>query len=133
MCDSLFTFPQTIGEGGIAFDSAEKVTANGKLSKHSSAVYKQISYGETKSMDSDDSLNDDGASNCFTICHKGPMKIGIPCFQVMKEEKDKICEPSIQRISSSRRSIDCGQDCPICWESFKVKEKVCWSRNVNCR
>lgn len=122
---------KTIGEGGIAFDSSE-VTSKGKLLKPSCGVVcKQLSYRETKSMDSDDSLNEDTGSDCFTICQKGPMKIGIPCFQVMKEENGKICQPSTQRIS--RRSIDCSQNCPICWESFKVKEKVCWSRNINCQ
>lgn len=31
-----------------------------------------------------------------------------------------------------RRTIDCTQSCPICWDSFKVGEKVCWSKNVSC-
>mmetsp|Transcript_9166 Transcript_9166/g.17250 ORF Transcript_9166/g.17250 Transcript_9166/m.17250 type:complete len:269 (-) Transcript_9166:14-820(-) len=133
---------KTIGAGGIAFDNAEVLLSNGKSSRASAAaaaMCKQISYRETKSMDSDDSLNEEEEeeegqetdSNCFTICQKGPMKIGIPCFQVGKEEYDEKCQTSKQRIS--RRSVDCGQDCPICWESFKVKEKVCWSRNVNCQ
>lgn len=121
---------KTIGEGGIAFDSAE-IMSNRNLSKPSFQVCNQISYRETKSMDSDDSLNEDAPSDCFIMCQEEPMKIGIPCFQVRREKHDKMYQPSTQTMS--RRSIDCSQECPICWETFKVKEKVCWSRNVNCR
>jgi hypothetical protein len=39
----------------------------------------------------------------------------------------------IQRCQTPRRSIDCTQECSICWETFKVKEQVCWSKNVTCR
>eukprot|EP00557_Chaetoceros_sp_GSL56_P007375 CAMPEP_0176492066 /NCGR_PEP_ID=MMETSP0200_2-20121128/8773_1 /TAXON_ID=947934 /ORGANISM="Chaetoceros sp., Strain GSL56" /LENGTH=199 /DNA_ID=CAMNT_0017889549 /DNA_START=334 /DNA_END=934 /DNA_ORIENTATION=+ len=76
---------KTIGAGGIAFDNAEVLLSNGKSSRASAAaaaMCKQISYRETKSMDSDDSLNEEEEeeegqetdSNCFTICQKGPMK-----------------------------------------------------------
>ena len=34
--------------------------------------------------------------------------------------------------SSSRRNLDCTENCPICWEGYKVGEKVCWSMNEEC-
>lgn len=36
------------------------------------------------------------------------------------------------RDVSSQRCLDCTENCPICWETYKVGEKVCWSMNEEC-
>lgn len=122
---------KTIGEEGIVFDDMDERFCK-NCSKPSHKICRQISYRLTKSMDSDDDLTDETEdSACIPTCQKGSVKIGIPCFQVMKKDHDKCHQPNLKRFS--RRSIDCSQECPICWESFKEKEKVCWSKNIDCR
>ncbi len=32
----------------------------------------------------------------------------------------------------SQRCLDCTENCPICWDTYKIGEKVCWSKNVEC-
>lgn len=32
----------------------------------------------------------------------------------------------------SIRCIDCKEPCPICWDSYRVGEKVCFSKNRAC-
>jgi hypothetical protein len=32
----------------------------------------------------------------------------------------------------SIRCIDCNEPCPICWDAYRIGEKVCWSKNRTC-
>ena len=87
---------------------------------------KGICYNSIKSMDSEDSSHlSDSDSPPFSR-RNNTLKIGM--HQMQTSEKGG----EVPR-ASSRRIIDCSQDCPICWDSFKVGEQVCWSKNISCR
>lgn len=53
--------------------------------------------------------------------------------QSHKDEMENDCEKSSSLHWMKNRSIDCTQECPICWDDFKVGEKVCWSKHGSCR
>ena len=84
-----------------------------------------------KETDSDDS------SNCEIeklpvemLCRKA----GIPGVQHLSDQTAQVVRGACKSDEMlSTRRIDSTQTCPICWDSFKVGEKVCWSRNANCR
>lgn len=43
-----------------------------------------------------------------------------------------IPNPNLEKLSLANRPLDCTENCPICWEGYKVGEKVCWSKNKQC-
>lgn len=53
-------------------------------------------------------------------------------FSCNKEDKSVCTSPAPYAKRRSRRMIDCSQTCPICWDTFKVGERVCWSKNTSC-
>lgn len=62
------------------------------------------------------------------------MRIGIPRFSydgVSKNNCRANCKCLKKRVGP--RIVDSNQNCAICWDSFKVGEKVCWSKIVTCR
>mmetsp|Transcript_13972 Transcript_13972/g.20921 ORF Transcript_13972/g.20921 Transcript_13972/m.20921 type:complete len:227 (+) Transcript_13972:206-886(+) len=113
-----------IGKDGTTVDDTGE-----SLDLSSSEVNRKIiSSNFTKTrMNSDDSFSSDSQSISCEKC----TKIGIHPIQTPSKETDEECCKTSRR--SSRRIIDCSQDCPICWDSFKLGEQVCWSKNVSCR
>jgi len=76
---------------------------------------KIISSNFTKTrMNSDDSFSSDSQSISCEKC----TKIGIHPIQTPSKETDEECCKTSRR--SSRRIIDCSQDCPICWDRYAL-------------
>lgn len=114
-----------IGKDGMSLDNTGE-----SLDLSSSEVNSNIiSSNFTKTrMNSDDNFSSDSQS---MSCEKFT-KIGIHKIQTSRsKETDEECCKTSRR--SSRRIIDCSQDCPICWDSFKIGEQICFSKNVSCR
>jgi hypothetical protein len=119
------SIPQEIGKDGMSLDNTGE-----SLDLSSSEVNSNIiSSNFTKTrMNSDDNFSSDSQS---MSCEKFT-KIGIHKIQTSRsKETDEECCKTSRR--SSRRIIDCSQDCPICWDSFKIGEQICFSKNVSCR
>lgn len=77
----------------------------------------------------------DGDSNDEVFCPHltSTTSLPSPCSTTTKSPK-KISEKRSSSLSSIRMCLDTKQDCAICWEPFKVKEKVCWSKSKSgCR
>jgi hypothetical protein len=122
---------QEIGIDGIAMDDTNEEYVDAPSSKtNKKPLSKVICHHSTKSMDFEDSYSSDLDSPRFS-CRKSTLKIGMHQIQIFSKETGESCATIPFRVS--RRIIDCSQDCSICWDSFKVGEQVCWSKNVSCR
>lgn len=127
-CKSLTTnlVIKTIGKDGIIVDDTGEEPLDVYPTPKNMNPSKGICYNSIKSMDSEDSSHlSDSDSPPFSR-RNNTLKIGM--HQMQTSEKGG----EVPR-ASSRRIIDCSQDCPICWDSFKVGEQVCWSKNISCR
>lgn len=54
-------------------------------------------------------------------------KVSPRCIGTQRKKRSQTQETEL-----SQRCLDCTERCPICWEGYKVGEKVCWSKNENC-
>lgn len=64
------------------------------------------------------------------------IRLGVPRARngsnnLMKRQTNYTCKTNC--AEPTRRMIDNTMMCAICWDSFKIGEKICWSKNVICR
>ena len=64
------------------------------------------------------------------------IRLGVPRARngsnhLKERQTDYTCKTNC--AEPTRRMIDNTMMCAICWDSFKIGEKICWSKNVTCR
>ncbi|GFH43671.1 E3 ubiquitin-ligase RING1-like [Chaetoceros tenuissimus] len=123
-----------IDKSGIIDDYEEPVIAPGTNSCCQKPFLvknkKRFSIGDTFSTEYDSTTHSssDTSFEKLTNFHAGERSK----FALNKEETSADASPEPYAKRRSRRMIDCSQTCPICWDSFKVGERVCWSKNTSC-
>lgn len=110
-------------ENSIIYDIIPKQRRYPKHSNHPNNIASNVSISITASSSV--------KKNTFDCKHQYSRK------KKEKRSQGTTNEQSPSSSSSSQdkqpiRFIDCNESCPICWDAYRVGEKICWSKNRAC-